>query len=79
MKTTKVILGMAAAAAAGVAIGMLIAPEKGEQLQKKLSAGARAWLGDLTSMLGTAKNVAEEKINEAERQLEGSNANNERM
>ena len=79
MKTTKVILGMAAAAAAGVAIGMLIAPEKGEQLQKKLSDGARAWLGELTSMLGTAKNVAEEKINEAERQLEGSNANNERM
>ena len=70
---------MAAAAAAGVAIGMLIAPEKGEQLQKKLSDGARAWLGELTSMLGTAKNVAEEKINEAERQLEGSNANNERM
>ena len=79
MKTTKVILSVAAAAAAGVAIGMLIAPEKGEELQKKLSSGAREWLAELSSMLGTAKNVAEEKVNEAERQLEDSNVINERM
>jgi gas vesicle protein len=70
---------MAAAAAAGVAIGMLIAPEKGEELQKKISDGARSWLSELIALLGTAKNVAEEKKNGAEPQLEESNMNNERM
>ncbi|HEX6889466.1 MAG TPA: YtxH domain-containing protein [Chryseolinea sp.] len=79
MKTTKVILGMAAAAAAGVAIGMLIAPEKGEELQKKISDGARTWLSEIIALLGTAKNVAEEKKNGAEPQLEATNAHNERM
>jgi gas vesicle protein len=81
MKTTKVILSVAAAAAAGVAIGMLIAPEKGEELQKKITDGARSWLAELASLLGTAKNVAEEKVNESrsEPQLEESNMNNERI
>ena len=80
MKTTKVILGMAAAAAAGVAIGMLIAPEKGEELQKKLSDGARTWLAEIASVLGTVKNAAVEKKNEAERKLvEELNGSNERI
>ena len=79
MKTAKVILSVAAAAAAGVAIGMLIAPEKGEQLQKKITEGARGWLAELASILGTAKQTAEEVKNEAERHLEESNMNNERM
>jgi gas vesicle protein len=77
--TAKVIVGIVAAAAAGVAIGMLIAPDKGEELQKKISDGARSWLSELASLIGTAKSVAEEKMNVAEPQLEGSNANNERM
>jgi len=79
MKTAKVILSVAAAAAAGVAIGMLIAPEKGEQLQKKITEGARGWLAELASILGTAKQTAEEVKNEAEHHLEESNMNNERM
>ena len=79
MKTSKVILGMAAAAAAGVAIGMLIAPEKGEELQKKITDGARTWLSEIIALLGTAKNVADEKKNGAEPQLQESNAINERM
>jgi gas vesicle protein len=77
--TAKVIVGIVAAAAAGVAIGMLIAPDKGEELQKKISDGARSWLSEIASLIGTAKNVADEKKNVAEPQLEGSNANNERM
>ena len=77
--TAKVIVGIVAAAAAGVAIGMLIAPDKGEELQKKISDGARSWLSEIASLIGTAKNVANEKTNVAEPQLEGSNANNERM
>ena len=80
MKTTKVILSVAAAAAAGVAIGMLIAPEKGEELQKKITEGARGWLAELGSLLGTAKQEAEKVTNdEPEHHLEESNMNNERI
>ena len=79
MKTSKVILSMAAAAAAGVAIGMLIAPAKGEELQKKITDGARTWLSEIIALLGTAKNVADEKKNGAEPQLQEANAKNERM
>lgn len=82
MKTAKVILSVAAAAAAGVAIGMLIAPEKGEELQKKITDGARNWLGELASLLGTtAKQVTENATNQpaSEHHLEESNMNNERM
>lgn len=59
MKTTaKVILGMAAAAAAGAAIGMLLAPEKGSDLQKKLKEGAREWLDQVSELMETGKEIA---------------------
>ncbi|HEY5915811.1 MAG TPA: YtxH domain-containing protein [Chryseolinea sp.] len=77
--TAKVIVGIVAAAAAGVAIGMLIAPEKGDELQKKISDGARSWLSELAALIGTAKNVAEEKKNGAGPQLQESNIKTERI
>lgn len=59
MKTTaKVILGMAAAAAAGAAIGMLLAPEKGSDLQKKIKEGAREWLDQVSELMQTGKEIA---------------------
>ena len=81
MKTAKVILSVAAAAAAGVAIGMLIAPEKGEELQKKITDGARGWLAELASLIGTTVKQAAETKNETEPQhhLEESNMSNERI
>ena len=82
MKTAKVILSVAAAAAAGVAIGMLIAPEKGEELQKKITDGARGWLAELATLLGTTvKQAATETKNESEpeQHLEESNMTNERI
>lgn len=61
MKTTiKVILGMTVAAAAGAAIGMLLAPEKGKDLQKKLAEGAKDWLTEFSSLLALGKEVATE-------------------
>ena len=35
--TSKIILGIVGAAAVGVAIGMLLAPEKGADIRKKIS------------------------------------------
>jgi len=58
--TTKVILGIAAAAVAGAAIGMLLAPEKGTDLQKRIKDGAAGWLNEFSSLLNMGKEVAEE-------------------
>ncbi|HOX81917.1 MAG TPA: YtxH domain-containing protein [Chryseolinea sp.] len=55
--TTKIVLGMAAAAAAGAAIGMLLAPEKGTDLQKKIKEGAEEWLKDFNGLISTGKEV----------------------
>lgn len=49
--TTKVIIGLSVAAAAGAAIGMLIAPEKGTEVQQKLKAYAKDWIAGILAML----------------------------
>ncbi|MCO5258637.1 MAG: YtxH domain-containing protein [Crocinitomicaceae bacterium] len=46
-KTTKTVLGILAAGAVGVAIGMLLAPDKGEETRRKL----KDKLGDLGDKL----------------------------
>lgn len=56
--TTQVILGLAVAAVAGAAIGMLLAPEKGKDLQNKIKDGAQDWLNQFSSLLNTGRDVA---------------------
>lgn len=56
--TTQVILGFAVAAVAGAAIGMLLAPEKGKDLQMKIKDGAQDWLNQFSSLLNTGRDVA---------------------
>ncbi|MBA4057670.1 MAG: YtxH domain-containing protein [Marivirga sp.] len=58
--TTKVILGITAAAAAGAAIGMLLAPEKGKDLQKKIAEGAKDWLAEFSSLIAMGKKVVDD-------------------
>jgi gas vesicle protein len=58
--TTKVILGVTAAAAAGAAIGMLLAPEKGKDLQKKIAEGAKDWLAEFSSLVAMGKKVVDD-------------------
>ena len=55
--TTKFVVGLAAAAAAGAVIGMLFAPEKGKDLQKRLANGTKDWLAELGSLLDIGKDV----------------------
>jgi len=43
---TKVILTMAVAAASGAAVGILLAPKKGIDLQNKIKDGAVNWIND---------------------------------
>jgi gas vesicle protein len=56
--TTQILLGFAAAAVAGAAIGMLLAPEKGKDLQLKIKDGAKDWLDQFSSLLNTGRDVA---------------------
>ena len=52
---SKVILGLVGAAAAGVVIGLLIAPEKGSDMRKKVGDTAGDWAGRLSDLFSSAK------------------------
>ena len=66
--TTQVILGFAVAAVAGTAIGMLLAPEKGKELQNKIKDGAQDWLDQLSSLLNTGRDVADQIKSKAQQE-----------
>ena len=52
---TKVILGLVGAAAAGVIVGLLVAPEKGADMRKKVGDTASDWAGRLSDVFNKAK------------------------
>jgi gas vesicle protein len=60
-KGTKLILALLAGAAAGITIGMLLAPEKGEESRKKIASKAKK-LAD--SVLEKAEDVIDKITNE---------------
>ena len=68
--TTQFILGLAVAAAAGAAIGMLLAPEKGTDLQARIKDGAQDWLNQFSSLLNTGRDVAAEVKAKAEQEVQ---------
>lgn len=53
--TGKVLLAIIGAAAAGAVIGMLVAPEKGSDLRKKISDTAGDWTNQLSELIKTGK------------------------
>ena len=71
--TTKLVVGMAVAAAAGAALGMLLAPEKGSDLQKRIKDGASDWLKEFNNLMATGRDV----VNQA--RLEHENMPNDDM
>lgn len=54
---TKVFLGILGAAAAGVAIGLLIAPEKGSETRKRIAKTTSDWADQVSNLF---KNTSEE-------------------
>lgn len=65
MTTTKVIVGILGAAAAGLVIGMLVAPEKGADLRKNLKSTADDWVDELSQWIGKGKEYIDEVKNRA--------------
>jgi gas vesicle protein len=63
--SNKVVLGILGAMAAGVVIGLLIAPEKGSDMRKKIGKTARDWSDNLGHMFTRGKQAADDIMNEA--------------
>lgn len=52
---TKLVLGLVGAAAAGVIVGLLLAPETGADTRKKISDTAGGWGSHISDLLSSAK------------------------
>ena len=63
---SKVLLGILGAAAAGVAIGLLIAPEEGSKVRGRLRKTATSWANSLSTLFSNAKGELEEAKGELE-------------
>ena len=62
--TSKVILGILGAAAAGVVIGMLVAPDKGEETRKRLRKTAEDWADNMSHLWSRGKEATEHAAKE---------------
>lgn len=80
---TKIALGILGAAAAGVVIGLLIAPDKGSEMRKKIKKTAGGWVDNISQLFADgkeeldemkekgrhARSTAEEKVNKIKESL----------
>jgi len=69
---TKIILGIVGAAAAGVAVGLLLAPEKGTDLRARISQKAGDWTGQLSDLFSSAKEEAGNMMRKGTRAASGA-------
>lgn len=58
--TTKVVLGLVGAMAAGVVIGLLIAPEKGTEMRQRIKKTAGDWADQLGHLFHKVEEEGEE-------------------
>lgn len=63
--TGKVLLAIVGAAAAGAIIGMLVAPEKGSDLRKKITDTTGDWASQLNQLLATGREQLQNLTNTA--------------
>jgi len=67
---TKIVLGILAAAAAGAAIGILMAPEKGSELRRKIKTGIDEVMEDVAELLAIGKEEMKNMYANAEEELQ---------
>ncbi len=65
--STKVIIGIVGAAAAGAVIGMLLAPDKGSEIRKKVKSTANDWACQLADLFAEGKTELNNLKNKASR------------
>lgn len=68
--TGKVLLAIIGAAAAGAIIGMLVAPEKGSELRKRISDTTGDWASQLSQLLAQGKEQLQNLKNSATSETE---------
>ncbi len=62
---TKVFLGILGAAAAGVAIGLIIAPEKGSETRKRIAKTTSDWADQVSNLFKNGREEFENLKNKA--------------
>ena len=75
--TAKVILGIVGAAAAGAVIGMLVAPEKGSEMRKRVKDTANDWACQLADLFAEQKENLENLRGKANRSAKDLKAETE--
>jgi gas vesicle protein len=63
--TSKFVLTVLGAAAAGAIIGLLVAPEKGTELRQRIQSAANDWTDQLTDLMNSSR----EKLGEVKGDL----------
>lgn len=61
---SKIILGIIGAVAAGVVIGLLVAPEKGSEFRGRLKKNAEKWGDQLSHLFHTEKENMKNEVKE---------------
>ncbi len=69
---TKIILGLVGAAAAGVVVGILLAPEKGSDIRRNIGRTAGDWADHLTDLFANAKGEIQNLGGKAARATRGA-------
>ena len=59
---SKILIGILGAAAAGVVVGLLVAPEKGKDMRKKIRRTAEDWADNLSHLWAKGKSHAEDAV-----------------
>jgi gas vesicle protein len=65
----KVLLGILGAAAAGVVIGLLVAPEKGSDMRKRIRKTAGDWADNLGHLWTKGKEAAEDAASDVQNKV----------
>jgi gas vesicle protein len=71
MKISTLLVTVLGAAAAGVVVGLLIAPDKGSETRRKISEKTEDWRNQMNSLIQTGKDYVREVTGSVKNEAEG--------
>ena len=71
MKTSTLLITVLGAAAAGVVVGLLIAPDKGSETRKKISKKTEDWRNQVNNLIQTGKDYINDVAGTVKNEAEG--------